>query len=252
MLDMGFIDDIQKIISYLPKPHQTLMFSATMPKKIRQLAQKILHSPSEISLSVSKPAEGVDQKVYLIHEPQKVKLVELILRDRPDYDSILVFTSTKSKVFDIVSALNRAGIPSKGFSSNLEQEQREEVLGKFRARRIRTLVATDVVSRGIDIKEINLVINFDVPHDPEDYVHRIGRTARVNATGEAITFVTLREMSKFKKIEQLIEAEVPKMIPPADLGPTPGWDERPPRQEFARNPTVRRRQFKPSAGKRQR
>jgi superfamily II DNA/RNA helicase len=224
MLDMGFIDDIQAIISYLPKKHQTLMFSATMPNSIRQLAQKILRNPVEISLSISKPVENVDQKAYLVFDEQKTNILRHILADRKSYDSILIFTSRKSKVSEIVSSLGRFGFTSQGISSNLEQNKREEVLNGFRAKRIRILVATDVMSRGIDVKEINLVINFDVPHDAEDYVHRIGRTARVNAKGEAITLVTQKEIRKLKKIEKLIEAVIPKLQPPVDLGPSPKWD----------------------------
>jgi superfamily II DNA/RNA helicase len=225
MLDMGFIDDIQVIISYLPRKHQTLMFSATMPNSIRQLAHKILHNPVEISLSISKPVEGVDQKAYLIYENQKHNLLIQLLAERKNYDSILIFTSTKSKVSDIFSALNKHGFPSHGISSNLDQDKREDVLSKFRSKRIRILVATDVMSRGIDVKEINMVINYDVPHDAEDYVHRVGRTARINTKGEAITLVTPREIGKLRKIEKLIEAEIPKPQPLADLGPVPKWEE---------------------------
>ncbi|HLF34697.1 MAG TPA: DEAD/DEAH box helicase, partial [Cyclobacteriaceae bacterium] len=214
MLDMGFIEDISMIISHLPQQRQTLMFSATMPNSIRQLAKKILVNPEEISLSMSKPAEGVDQKVYLVEEEHKVKLINHVLAERKDYESILVFTSTKSKVSEIVSSLSRNGLPAQGISSNLEQDEREEVLRKFHARLIRILVATDVMSRGIDVKEINMVINYDLPHDAEDYVHRVGRTARVNAKGEAVTLVTHREMYRLKKIEQLIEATIPKLQPP--------------------------------------
>lgn len=221
MLDMGFIDDINTIISYLPKKHQTLMFSATMPKSIRQLAQKVLHNPVEISLSISTPAEGVDQKVYFVSDDQKPKILKHILVERKHYDSILIFTSTKSKISDIVNSLNRNGFPAQGISSNLDQNKREEVLRDFRSKRIRILVATDVMSRGIDVKEINLVINYDVPHDAEDYVHRVGRTARVNEKGEAITLVNQKEKYKLKKIEQLIKASVPVIPNPGDIGPAP-------------------------------
>ena len=225
MLDMGFIEDIQAIISYLPKKHQTLLFSATMPKSIRQLAKKVLHNPVEISLSVSKPVEGVDQKAYLIFEDQKVKLLIHLLAERKNYDSILIFTATKRKVTEIVTSLKKNGFPSQGISSNLEQDKREEVLNKFRAKRIRILVATSVMSRGIDVKEINMVINYDLPHDTEDYVHRVGRTARVNAKGEAITLVTQREIIKLKMIEQLIESVIPKIQPPDELGALPKWED---------------------------
>lgn len=223
MLDMGFIDDIKKIITYLPKKRQTLMFSATMAPGIRKLAKSILHEPVEISLALSKPAEGIEQKICLLYEGQKEKLLAHILSEKKDYNSILIFTSTKSKVNDIVSALKKNNIPAMGISSNLAQEEREEVLRKFSTKQLRTLVATDVVSRGIDVKGINLVVNFDVPHDAEDYVHRIGRTARVKEKGEAVTFITPKEIQKFKQIEKLIEARVPKMSIPPHIGQCPKW-----------------------------
>jgi superfamily II DNA/RNA helicase len=210
MLDMGFIDDLQTIFSYLPQKHQTLMFSATMPDSIRKLAQKILHDPVEISLAISKPVMALDQKVYLVREEQKEDVLTHLLRKKESYDSIIIFTSAKSKITSIVRTLNRKGFPSHGISSNLDQDKREEVMRNFRSKKIRILVATDVLSRGIDVKEINLVVNFDVPHDPEDYVHRVGRTARVNLKGEAITLVTHREMFKFRKIERLIEMNIPR------------------------------------------
>jgi superfamily II DNA/RNA helicase len=221
MLDMGFIDDIQTIISYLPKKRQTLMFSATMPKSIRQLAQKVLHNPVEISLSISTPAEGVDQKVYFVSDDQKTAILKHILLERKHYDSILIFTSTKSKITDIVKSLERNGFHAQGISSNLDQNKREEVLRDFRSKRVRILVATDVMSRGIDVKEINLVINYDVPHDAEDYVHRVGRTARVNEKGEAITLVTQKEKYRLKKIENLIKYPVPVIPNPDDIGQAP-------------------------------
>lgn len=211
MLDMGFIDDINAIISHLPQNKQTLMFSATMSQSIRKLAHRILHNPKEIALSISKPADNVDQKAYLISEDQKMITISQILFERIHYDSIIIFTSTKSKVSEIVRSLNKCGFPSKGISSNLEQNQREEVLRDFRSKNIRILVATDVMSRGIDVKEINMVINYDVPHDVEDYVHRVGRTARVHAKGEAITLVCRKELIKFKKIENFIGNEIPKI-----------------------------------------
>jgi len=223
MLDMGFIDDLKSIISYLPQNRQTLMFSATMAPSIRQLARTIQKNPLEISLSIAKPAAGVDQKVYLAHDEQKTKLLIHILKERKDYTSIIVFTSTKSKVSTIVQSLNRAKLPSSGISSNLEQDQREEVLRGFRSKRIRILVATDVMSRGIDIKEINMVVNFDVPHEPADYVHRVGRTARANTKGEAVTLVNDKDMHKFARIEKLIESEVTKLQPPEELGAGPEW-----------------------------
>ena len=246
MLDMGFIDDLKKIISFLPKDHQTLLFSATMPKSISELAKKILKNPAEIKLSISKPAAGVDQKLYLTHDNQKVPVLCHILKERKDYDSIIIFTSTKSKVSEIVNKLNRAGFPSKGISSNLEQDQREEVLRGFRSKRIRILVATDVMSRGIDIKEINMVVNYDVPHDAEDYVHRVGRTARANTKGEAYTLVNQKDMFRMRKIETLIETSLPKSQPPAEIGEGPAWEEKSAnsgnKKKFNRN---KKRNFKP-------
>jgi len=250
MLDMGFSDDIKSIISFLPKTHQTLMFSATMPNGIKQLAKKIAHNPIEISLSISKPAEGVDQKVYLVYEEQKVKIIQHLLHNRKDYDSIIIFTSTKSKVSEIVRALNITGLASKGISSNLDQDQREEVLMNFRSKKTRILVATDVMSRGIDIKEINMVINFDLPQDAEDYVHRVGRTARVNTKGEAVTFVIKKEMYKLKNIEKLIEKEIPKLQPPEDIGQGPKWNPEKFRANKKKHFNKNKRKYNPNFKKR--
>lgn len=224
MLDMGFIDDIQQIISYLPKERQTLMFSATMPNSIKLLANKILKQPEEIILSISKPAEGVEQNAYLAYDAQKDKLLAHILNERKVYDSIIIFTSAKLKINEIVHSLSRSGFKAQGISSNLEQDKREQVLQDFRSKNIRILVATDVMSRGIDVKEINMVINYDVPHDAEDYVHRVGRTARASTKGEAITLINPRDMYKFAKIEKLIEKVIPKLVMPAELGEPPVWN----------------------------
>jgi superfamily II DNA/RNA helicase len=221
MLDMGFSDDIMQIISYLPKERQTLMFSATMPNKIRELAKKILKDPEEITLSISKPAAGVTQSVYLTFDNQKIPLLKDILNNRPDYTSIIIFTSSKSRVSEIVNGLRKNGFKAQGVSSNLDQDQREEILRGFRSKRIRIVVATDVMARGIDIKEINLVINFDTPFDAEDYVHRVGRTARANTKGEAITLVNEKDMRKLAQIQRLIEAEIPQLTLPEELGSGP-------------------------------
>jgi superfamily II DNA/RNA helicase len=224
MLDMGFAEDIERIISYLPKKRQTLLFSATMPNKIKNLANKILQNPIEIALSISKPAAGVSQNIYLTVDGNKNNLLKHILDQRPDYTSIIIFTSQKSKVHEIVYFLRKAGYKAtEGVSSNLEQEQREEVLRGFRSKRTRILVATDVMSRGIDIKEINMVINYDAPRDAEDYVHRIGRTARANTKGEAYTLINEKDLPKLARIERLIEAEVPRLAYPEALGTAPDW-----------------------------
>jgi len=224
MLDMGFFEDIQKIVTFLPKKRQTLMFSATMPPKIRQLAKQILVDPYEITLELSKPAEGVMQAAYLVYDNQKTPLIRKLISDNVEYDSILVFTSTKSKVSEIVKGLRSKNFKVEGISSNLEQKEREEVLSGFRSKRTRVLVATDVMSRGIDIKDISLIINYDVPHDAEDYVHRVGRTARANTTGVALTLINENDMTRFKDIENLIEREVIKLPIPTDIGESPLWN----------------------------
>ncbi|WP_070137214.1 DEAD/DEAH box helicase [Crocinitomix algicola] len=223
MLDMGFLEDITEISSHLPKNRQTLMFSATMPTKIKQLARKILNDPKEVSLAVSKPAEGVTQAVYLTFDNQKIPILTHILNQRKEYDSIIIFTSAKAKVSEINRSLRSAGFKSKPISSNLDQDEREEVLRLFRAKKVRILVATDVMSRGIDIKEINMVVNFDVPHDAEDYVHRIGRTARANTKGEAFTLVNPKDFHKLSKIERLIDAKVTRLELPEEFGVGPEW-----------------------------
>ncbi len=225
MLDIGFHDDIMKIISYLPKNRQSLMFSATMPPKIRKFAREILNNPEEITFALSKPAEGVEQGVYAVYEPQKIPLLKLLLAgDDNPYQTVLIFTSTKRMVNEIVRAIRGHSYRVEGISSNLQQTEREEVLNRFRARKTRVLVATDVLSRGIDIKDIHLVVNFDVPQDAEDYVHRIGRTARADSTGRAITFVTPKEAHKLHRIEQLIERPIPRLKLPESLGEGPQID----------------------------
>ena len=223
MLDIGFFDDIIKIIEYLPKKRQTLMFSATMPSKIRQLASKILTKPKQITIEMSKPAEGVLQAAYLTYDTQKTKVISSLIKDKPELTSILIFSSTKLKVNDIVRDLRSVERNIHGISSALDQEKREEVLINFRAKRTRVLVATDVLSRGIDIKDIDLVINYDVPNDAEDYVHRVGRTARAKTTGVAITLVNEGDMFNFKRIEDFIENEVMKIPLPPELGEGPEW-----------------------------
>lgn len=224
MLDIGFHDDILRIFSYFPKKRQTLMFSATMPPKIRSLANNILIDPAEVSIAISKPAEGVLQLVYLCYDPQKNNLINGLIKDKPQCSSILIFSSTKREVSEIVRALRNKEYRVEGISSDLEQSEREEVLTRFRSRQTRVLVATDVLSRGIDIKDINLVINYNVPNDAEEYVHRIGRTARASTTGIAITLVNEDEMYKFLRIERLIEREVLKIPAPPELGESPAWN----------------------------
>ncbi len=224
MLDIGFFDDIMKIISYLPKKRQNLMFSATMPPKVQELANQILTDPVEVKTEISKPAEGVLQAAYLVHEGQKLPVIHSLIGDKPEYDSILVFTSTKKKVSEITRSLRKAESNVEGISSDLEQKDRENVLLAFKAKRTRILVATDVLSRGIDIKGIDLIINYDVPGDAEDYVHRVGRTARAKATGVALTMVNGDDMYKLYRIEQLIEQEIMKLPLPPGIGKGPEWN----------------------------
>jgi superfamily II DNA/RNA helicase len=228
MLDMGFIDDIHRIIKFLPKERQTLMFSATMAPEIRGLAKQVLHEPVEISIALSKPAEGVAQEAYVIHEPQKAPLLEHILRTN-EATCIVIFAGKKVEVRNLARHLQKRGFNAQGMHSDLEQNEREQVMLDFRNRKLRILVATNVVSRGIDIDDIDLVINYDVPRDPEDYVHRVGRTARAARKGQAITFVSDQDMREFGRIEKLIGYEVKKMPVPDQLGPAPAYrpDERP-------------------------
>jgi superfamily II DNA/RNA helicase len=215
MLDVGFYDDIMRIISYLPKIRQTLMFSATIPFKIRSMSKHIMKNPVEIALERSKPAEGVIQAVYMLNDSQKLPLINSLIADNPEYTSILIFSSTKKKLSEIVRGLRSKDYHVEGISSDLGQKEREEMLLRFRSRKTRVLAATDVLSRGIDIKDINLVINFDAPSDAEDYVHRVGRTARADTTGVAITLVNRIDMPKLQRIEKLIGYKVNREPLPA-------------------------------------
>ena len=222
MLDMGFHDDIMRIIAQLPEERQTLLFSATMPPKIRTLAQTILKNPAEINIAISKPPERIKQHKFVIYEPQKNPLVKSLLKGSP-FKSILIFCSKKINVKQLTRDLKKAGFNAEEIHSDLDQSQREETLRQFASKRLPILVATDILSRGIDIDEIELVINYDVPHDGEDYVHRIGRTARAETDGTAYTFVTEKEQGKMSRIEQLIGREVPLAKVPEELGEVPEY-----------------------------
>jgi ATP-dependent RNA helicase RhlE len=217
MLDMGFNDDIMKIIGHLPASRQTVLFSATMPPKIRQMASKILKKPKEISIAIAKPAEGILQQAYLVFDTQKIKLLKHILKEG-QFESVIIFAGTKDLVKKLPEELRKIGFPSKAFHSDLEQPEREEIMRDFKAKKLPILIGTDILSRGIDVEGIDLVINFDTPHDPEDYVHRIGRTARAATTGTAITFINDKDQFKFGNIEALIGKEVPKIALPDYLG----------------------------------
>ena len=228
MLDMGFYDDIMFIINHLPKKRQNLLFSATMPQKIREMARKILHAPAEINISISKPNEKIVQEAFVVFEEQKIPLIKYLLKKK-DFAMVLIFCSSKQSVKQLTRDLQRAGIKADEIHSDLEQEKREDVLMQFKSRRLPILIATDILSRGIDIDNIDLVINYDVPHDGEDYVHRIGRTARAAAEGTAYTFISPREQRKFLSIEKLLGKEVTKAKVPDEFGEVPVYNTTPQR-----------------------
>lgn len=223
MLDMGFFEDIVTIISYLPKQRQTIMFSATMPPKIRQLANQVAKNPEQINIAISKPAAGIIQQAYSVYDAQKPALLQQILTN-PDYLSVIIFSSTKENVKLLERELKKVDPSVKAFHSDLEQPEREEIMREFKARKLRVLIGTDILSRGIDVEGISLVVNYDAPGDPEDYIHRIGRTARASRAGVAITFINQRDQLKFSRIEDLMGIEVEKVPVPAELGEAPAYD----------------------------
>lgn len=245
MLDMGFKDDILRIIDYLPKQRQNLLFSATMPGKIRELARSILHNPAEISIAISKPPEQIVQEAFVVYDTQKIPLVKHVLSQK-EFGSVIVFCSKKQNVKQLTRELKRSRFSADEIHSDLLQEQREKVLLDFRNRKLKILVATDILSRGIDIEDIDLVINYDVPHDGEDYVHRIGRTARAASTGTAYTFVSEKEQHKFGRIEQLLGHPVTKATVPENLGPVPAYQ---PRTGGGGGSRRKKRYFKPGRQK---
>ena len=220
MLDMGFNDDIMKIISHLPKQRQTMCFSATMPTQMRNLARKILNHPVELNVALSKPPEKIIQKAFIVYDAQKIGLVKYLLNSK-DFKSVIVFCSTKDNVKQLSRDLKRANFSIEEIHSDLDQDSRERVLRKFKNKELKVLVATDILSRGIDIEDIDLVINYDVPHDGEDYVHRIGRTARAETDGIAYTLVNEKEQKKFSEIEELLGKPIEKGEIPERFGPTP-------------------------------
>ncbi len=222
MLDMGFFDDLMKIIQTLPKERQTLMFSATMPPKIRELANKILKNPEQISLAISKPAEKIEQITYLVNDRNKIALLEYLFKEM-QVESMIIFTSRKSNVGEIVRSLNKLGLKAGGINSDRTQQERESILQDFKSRRISILVATDILSRGIDIENLSHVVNYDVPQDAEDYVHRVGRTARASSNGVAITFINEKEQYLIPRIEKLIERELEKRTIPQAVGTSPAY-----------------------------
>ena len=222
MLDMGFYDDIMQIVKFLPKERQTIMFSATMPAKIQQLAKSILNNPVEVKLAVSKPADKIIQTAYICYENQKLGIIQSLFEHQLP-ERVIVFASSKLKVKEVTKALLRMKLNVGEMHSDLEQSQRDVIMHEFKSGRINILIATDIVSRGIDIDDIRLVINYDVPHDCEDYVHRIGRTARANNDGCSITFVSEKEQIKFKKIEEFLGKSIYRIPIPEALGDAPEY-----------------------------
>ena len=222
MLDMGFSEDINTIASKLPKTCQTIMFSATMPEKIEELAKTLLKDPVEIKLAVSKPAEKIKQEAYVCYETQKMTIIKEIFK-AGDMKRVIVFSGSKMKVKQLAAALQQIGINCGAMHSDLEQAERDDVMFKFKSGQYDVLVATDIVARGIDIDDIEMVINYDVPHDTEDYVHRIGRTARANRDGRAITFVNEEDQYWFQQIEKFLEKVVEKMPLPEGCGEGPEY-----------------------------
>jgi ATP-dependent RNA helicase RhlE len=222
MLDMGFYEDILRIIHQLPKDRQTLLFSATMPPRIRTLANTILKNPEVVNIAISKPAEKINQQAYSVFDQQKLGLLTHLLK-QGNYQSVIIFASTKENVRNLGATLTRKGLNVMAFHSDLEQQEREAIMQKFKSGQIQVLVGTDILSRGIDVEGIDLVVNYDVPGDAEDYIHRIGRTARAAAEGTAITFINPTEQRKFFNIESLIGDEIPKMPIPEQFGVGPEY-----------------------------
>lgn len=222
MLDMGFSDDILQIAKALPADRQTIMFSATMPNDIMKLAHTILRDPVEVKLAVSKPAENIKQSAILCYEPQKMRVLQHLFNQDPP-KRVIIFTGSKVKVKDVSLNIIRAGYNARAMHSDLTQAERDEVMYLFRSQQIDILVATDIVARGIDIDDIALVVNYDVPHDEEDYVHRIGRTARAGRGGRAVTLVSEKDMPLFRQIERFLENEIEKEQMPEEFGETPAY-----------------------------
>ena len=231
MLDMGFADDIKTILKYIPEKRQTVMFSATMAPKIRNLAKALLTEPEQINIAISKPAAGIVQQAYVVYENQKENLLKEILKNE-DFNSVIVFSSTKEKVKDLYQTFSRLKYSVKGFSSDLEQTEREEIMRDFKAKRLRILIGTDILSRGIDVDGISLVVNFDAPPDPEDYIHRIGRTARAEKAGVAITFINEKDQPRFASIEALMGMDVMKMEIPEAFGKGPEYNPEANKKKF--------------------
>lgn len=235
MLDMGFYNDIIRIISYLPTNRQTILFSATMPAKMRAMASKILKDPESVNISISKPAEGILQQAYVVHDGQKLGLIQHLFKGTT-YKSVIVFASTKDNVKKLDRELKQAGLQVEAFHSDLDQDEREAIMRRFRSRNLQIIIGTDILSRGIDVEGIDLVVNYDTPPDPEDYIHRIGRTARAETTGTAITFINDKDQFKFSQIEDLIGKDIEKVPVPEHLGEGPAYEPHKKRPTFNKRP----------------
>lgn len=234
MLDMGFFDDIMSIVNRLPKDRQTIMFSATMPPKIKQMAKTILREPEEVKIAISRPPETIMQTAYICEESQKNGIIRSLFAETSP-NKVILFCGSKVKVKELTRSLARMGLSVGEMHSDLDQKQRDEVMHEFKNNRVSMLIATDIVSRGIDIDDISLVINYDVPFEVEDYVHRIGRTARAGDEGMSITLVGSEEQFRFRKIEEFLEKDIYKIPLPPELGEAPAY-----------NPSLRR--MKPQKG----
>ncbi|VAW28149.1 ATP-dependent RNA helicase RhlE, partial [hydrothermal vent metagenome] len=222
MLDMGFYEDLVKIVNHMPEKRKNLLFSATMPPKIRKLANTILTDPEEVNIAISKPASGVVQGAFMVYDSQKIGLIAHLLTAK-EMESVIVFCSTKKDVTLVTAALKHKKLSVEGISSDLDQSEREKILRAYKNKQVKVLVATNIMARGIDIDSIELVINYDVPKDAEEYVHRVGRTARANTQGIAFTLITEKDQYEFGQIEQLIETEVRKLPVPSVFGETPTY-----------------------------
>ena len=247
MLDMGFYNDIMTIAKQLPKNRQTMLFSATMPEEIRRLAANILTDPLQITLALAKPADGITQQAYVCHEGQKPGIIKSIFKNESS-ERVILFTSRKSKVKDISIMLKKQGFNVGEMHSDLSQSERDEIMYLYKSHKIDIIVATDILARGIDIDDIRIVINYDVPRDCDDYIHRIGRTARAGTTGRAITFVSEEDQVFFKQIEDFIEQDVPKITVPEELGEAPAYEPKKKKEEN-RKGNGRNRQKKNHNGK---
>ena len=227
MLDMGFYDDIMTIVKRLPKERQTIMFSATMPENIRKMAKAIMHHPEEVQIAVSRPPETIHQMAVDLYEPQKIAMAERVIEQEREriggerLKKVILFVGKKQRVRDLVRSLRQHGLDARAMYSDLEQKERDEVMLDFRNGKVDVLVATDIVARGIDVDDIPLVINYDVPRDAEDYVHRIGRTARAENSGAAVTLVSPDDQHYFHKIEQFLKRDIERLTVPAEMGETP-------------------------------